>query len=94
MIECGWHLSPNRALALDPVNLLFYGDATAQTVASILLDSDEYDWRPSSLSGVMYAFIGDDTDQNLSSQWKEADQDLALGPATGQPAFIFVFTIA
>ncbi len=83
MIECGWHLSPNKSTVLDPVNLVFYGNASADTVARRILSLEEYDWRRSGMSGIMYAYVGDDTLPDVAPRWKEADGDLALGPAMG-----------
>ena len=82
MIRPGWHLSPNRAVETDPVNLVFFRQGAAASVAHHLTESLTPVWQATRLSGQMYAYI-DDRIHGGHQGWKAVDETLVIGPAVG-----------
>ena len=82
MIRPGWHLSPNRDVETDPVNLVFFGQGAAANVAYHLTHTVIPSWQVTSVSGQMYAYI-DDRVHGAQQGWKAPDETLVIGPAIG-----------
>jgi hypothetical protein len=83
------HLSKNRASKSDPINLVFYGRASASRVASYLQDLALSCWNPAAAwhptgtlaepTSRMWAYL-DDTASGGEALWKRPDAELAIGP--------------
>lgn len=78
MIDFWPYISPNHAKRLDPINLVFFGNATPQRVEDCFRHRLDRTWEGAFLSHPMFAYI-DDTDHGGRRIWKRQVVDLTLG---------------
>lgn len=79
MIQAGMYLCGKSAWQIDPVNIIFYKNASATNISSHFLKSFQPSWHQVQVNDHMVAHI-DDTAHGGAKGWKLPDISLALGP--------------
>ena len=80
MIHAGLTLSPNMSTASDPVNIVFFRNATAKKLQDHFERELTYKWKrnPKLFSGIIAKVLGRQMFAKIQGKWKEPDVDLEL----------------
>ena len=88
MAEFKGYISPDVKIKSDPINLIFFGNASAASVESLLLSLAPTPWHPARHwqrtghwprpSTTMLGYI-DDTASGGPARWKRPDAELEIG---------------